>query len=194
MADEQHIIRDAAGKTHTVIVQKDARLKKYSRWQHQKDGTILLRVPPKVPKSYLKAVLESVAKSIEKQQEKRARRASSSDAALDARAKLINKTYFGGKIEWAAIKWVGNMEKRLGSCTNGGTTDGYIRISERIREWPEYVVDYVIAHELAHRVHSDHSKAFWDFLSNAYPLTERARGFIQGNAFARGEEISEDDD
>lgn len=193
MTEEQHTIRDSAGNTHTVIVRKDARLKKYSRWQHQRDGTILLRVPSRVPKSYLKAVLEHVAKSIEKQQKKRTRRASSSDAALDARAKLINKTYFGGKIEWEVIKWVGNMEKRLGSCTNGGTTDGHIRISERIRDWPEYVVDYVIAHELAHRVYSDHSRQFWDFLTAAYPLTERARGFIEGHGFARGDAFTEED-
>jgi predicted metal-dependent hydrolase len=123
----------------------------------------------------------------------RSRRASRSDAELQARAQKINKTYFGGRIQWAAIRWVGNMEKRLGSCTNGGNTDGHIRISDRIREWPEYVVDYVIAHELAHRVYPDHSKAFWDLVTSSYPLTERARGFIEGHGYARGDSMTEDD-
>ena len=85
------------------------------------------------------------------------------------------------------------MRKRLGSCTSGGSTDGHIRISDRIKGWPEWVVAYVIAHALAHRVHANHSKAFWAYLTEAYPLTERARGFIQGVGFAAGEALAEDD-
>ena len=104
---------------------------------------------------------------------------------------MINKKYFGGQIEWEAIRWVGNMETRLGSCTNGGSTDGHIRISDKIKGWPQWVVDYVIAHELVHRLHPDHSKAFWETLSGGYPKTERARGFIQGIGFADGQQYEE---
>ncbi|MCZ7554554.1 MAG: M48 family metallopeptidase [Anaerolineales bacterium] len=76
------------------------------------------------------------------------------------------------------------MQHRLGSCTSGGSTDGDIRISEQIKEWPAYVVDYVIAHELAHRRHPNHSAEFWAYLAR-YPHTERARGFIEGFAYAQ---------
>ena len=75
------------------------------------------------------------------------------------------------------------MTRRLGSCTSGGSTDGDIRISERIRGWPGYVVDYIIAHELAHRRFPNHSDDFWAYLAR-YPHAERARGFIEGIAFA----------
>jgi predicted metal-dependent hydrolase len=193
MPDEKHTIHDTQGTAYNVVVQRDKRLKKSARWTRERDGTILLRVPYRLPKNQIEPLLKDVAKSLEKQEVQRRRRSKRTDAGLQARAEHINQTCFGGRISWSAIKWVGNMEKRLGSCTNGGSTDGHIRISERIREWPTYVVDYVIAHELAHRVHSDHSRAFWEFLTNAYPHTDRARGFIEGNAFARGEEISEDD-
>jgi predicted metal-dependent hydrolase len=54
------------------------------------------------------------------------------------------------------------------------------------------VIDYVIAHELAHRVHPNHSPAFWEFLTAAYPRTERARGFIEGMGFSRGVSYEED--
>ena len=114
------------------------------------------------------------------------------DAELQLRAEAINKRYFKSKIQWHAIRWVGNMEKRLGSCTNGGPTDGHIRISDKIKNWPQWVIDYVIAHELVHRLHSDHSKDFWATLTEGYPKTERARGFIEGIGFAEGQSYEDD--
>jgi predicted metal-dependent hydrolase len=84
------------------------------------------------------------------------------------------------------------MEFRLGSCTRGGATDGQIRISDKIKKWPDWVVDYVIAHELMHRRHPNHSDAFWSELRAAYPLTEQARGFIHGVGFAAGQLLEED--
>ena len=81
---------------------------------------------------------------------------------------------------------------RLGSCTNGGSTDGHIRINDKIKSWPDWVVDYVVAHELVHRLHPDHSKAFWQTLRGAYPKTEQARGFIQGVGFAEGRPVGEE--
>ena len=189
-----HTVKSPAGTSYTVTVQRDQRLKKSARWVQQKDGTVLLRIPYRMPKSHLGKLLIDVAHRLDKMASDRARRAIRSDADLQARAQSINKTYFGGKISWVQIKWVGNMEKRLGSCTNGGPTDGYIRISDRMQGWPDYVVDYVIAHELAHRVHSDHSRAFWNFLTTSYPLTEKARGFIEGHGFAQGTPFAEDED
>ena len=38
-----------------------------------------------------------------------------------------------------------------------------------------------------------HSARFWETLQQAYPLTERARGFIKGYFFAKGEESEEED-
>lgn len=187
---ERHTIALTTGSPITVIVQRDRRLKKSARWVRGRDGSILLRVPYHMKRHHLEPLLKDVERQLERQQTQ-ARRRTHDD--LQARAEAINRRCFGGRIEWQAIRWVGNMEKRLGSCTNGGPTDGHIRISERIRNWPEWVVDYVIAHELAHRVHSNHSREFWDFLQVAYPLTERARGFIMGMGFAEGETLDEDE-
>ncbi len=187
MTDLTRTIREANGKLHTVIIRRDRRLKKWARWNRQPDGSILLRVPFRMPVRHIDSLLEDIARSLG-----RRRRTPRTDAGLQARAEHLNNACFGGQITWASIRWVGNMDKRLGSCSHGGATDGDIRISERIREWPDWVVDYVIAHELAHRTHPDHSPAFWDYLKAAYPLTERARGFIQGISFARGETLEED--
>jgi len=84
------------------------------------------------------------------------------------------------------------MRSLLGSCSKGGTTDGEIRISDKIKSWPDWVVDDVIAHELLHRKHPNHSAAFWSELRQAYPLTERARGFARGFMFAVGHPLDEE--
>lgn len=183
MADRKYTLVDSSGKHIAVIIRRDKRLTKLSRWVPQKDGSILLRIPYRLPKSEVGRLLDQLAGQLEKQIKLAEGR---TDEELRIRAEAINRKYFGGDIRWRAIRWVGNMEHRLGSCSNGGPTDGHIRISERIKEWPDWVIDYVIAHELVHRLHANHSPVFWETLQKGYPLTERARGFIRGIGFAEG--------
>lgn len=190
MSDEQFTIKDPAGETITVTVRHDKRLKKSARWLTEPDGMILLRVPQRTSKGDVQRFLRSIEAKLARQQ-KRAR--GRTDADLQKRAEHINRTCFNGQIEWTAIRWVSNMTTRLGSCTRGGSTDGHIRISDKIKNWPQWVIDYVIAHELAHRKYPNHSADFWDFLTAAYPQTERARGFIIGVGFARGVSYEEDE-
>jgi len=190
MADQKHTIQDKDGKQITVLVRRDKRLKKSSRWGWESDGSILLRVPYRFPKRQISDLLKQITRHLEKGIKRAKRR---TDVDLQEFAEYINKKYFGGQIEWQAIRWVGNMNTRLGSCTNGGSTDGHIRISDKIKHWPQWVIDYVIAHELVHRLHSDHSKAFWETLTLGYPKTERARGFIQGMGFAEGKAYEGDE-
>lgn len=83
-----------------------------------------------------------------------------------------------------SVRWVGNQSSRWGSCT---ITTGDIRISDRLAAYPEWVLDYVIVHELCHLTVPDHSPAFWE-LVNRYPLAERARGYL----LAKGTEAEDD--
>ncbi len=170
----------------TVTASYDSRLKRMVRWTVQRDE-VKIRVPRGVPRGNLPKLVDEI---VEKVLKARARARKQQDTDLQARARAINRKYFGGELRWHTVRWVGNMEKRLGSCTSGGATDGDIRLSERMRTWPDYVVDYVLAHELAHRKYPNHSKDFWDYLSR-YPHTERARGFIEGIAFAEHGEADE---
>ena len=55
--------------------------------------------------------------------------------------------------------------------------DATIRISERLRDVPGWVVDYVLVHELAHLLEPGHDARFWGWVQR-YPRTERAMGYL----------------
>ncbi|MGV9852700.1 M48 metallopeptidase family protein [Streptomyces sp. NPDC003442] len=98
------------------------------------------------------------------------------DAELAARAELLSGQYLGGRARPDSVRWVTNQNTRWGSCT---PAEGSIRLSHRLQGMPEYVVDYVLLHELAHLLVPGHGRRFWQLLE-AYPRTERARGYLEG--------------
>lgn len=102
------------------------------------------------------------------------------DAELAERAGRLSERYFEGRARPGSVRWVTNQNTRWGSCT---PAEGTIRLSHRLRGMPEYVVDYVLCHELAHLLVPGHGPDFWRLLE-AYPRTERARGYLEGVAAA----------
>ncbi len=51
-----------------------------------------------------------------------------------------------------------DTKTRWGSCSSKNN----LNFSWRIIMAPDYVIDYLVAHEVAHLQHMNHSKAFWD--------------------------------
>jgi len=88
----------------------------------------------------------------------------------------------------ASVRWVRNQNGRWGSCTPADRT---IRISDRIHDFPDWVIDYVVLHELAHLIVASHNTQFWDLVAR-YPKAERARGFLEGVSAASGLNLHED--
>ena len=74
----------------------------------------------------------------------------------------------------ASIGWVDGMRTRWGSCT---PSTGAIRLSSALAPFPDWVIDYVIVHELAHLREGGHTPAFWRLVAR-YPRSERARGYL----------------
>ena len=103
------------------------------------------------------------------------------DTELHDRALALLLAYLPGATEPASVRWVGNQHERWGSCT---TTDRSIRLSDRLQGMPDYVVDYVLLHELAHLQVAGHGADFEALLSR-YPDVGRARAFLDGVAFTR---------
>ena len=110
---------------------------------------------------------------------------------LLARARRLTNRYLpdhAARVVPASVRWVTNQNGRWGSCT---PDDGTIRISHRIQEMPDWVIDYVLLHELSHLVVPSHSARFWD-LVNRYPKAERARGYLEGISAATGVVLADD--
>jgi predicted metal-dependent hydrolase len=72
------------------------------------------------------------------------------------------------------IRWSDDMLGRWASCTPSTST---IRVSTRIAAFPDWVVDYVLVHEMAHLWHGGHGPEFWSAVS-LYPRAERAIGYL----------------
>jgi predicted metal-dependent hydrolase len=121
----------------------------------------------------------------------REERVQRTDSELLSRARRLTSRYLpdhASRVAPASVRWVTNQNGRWGSCT---PDDGTIRISHRIQEMPDWVIDYVLLHELAHLVVPSHSADFWE-LVNRYPKSERARGFLEGISAATGLVLADD--
>ena len=115
--------------------------------------------------------------------EERRRRTLASDEDLMARARALSAAHLHGAAVPVSVRWVGNQNRRWGSCTPADRT---IRLSGRLRGMQEFVVDYVLVHELAHLLEPSHNDRFWS-LVHAYPRAERALGFLEGVEHGRGD-------
>ena len=114
---------------------------------------------------------------------KRAEKTKVSDEALLDRALTLQARYLPTVPKPSSIVWSSSQQRRWGSCT---TTDGSIRLSARLQGMPQYVVDYVIVHELAHLEFANHGPEF-NALVDAYPQRERACAFLDGVEYATAE-------
>jgi predicted metal-dependent hydrolase len=124
------------------------------------------------------------AEVMSKRLERSAARRRPTEERLQERARKLNARHFDGRLTWTSIGFA-DMNHQWGSCS---FTEGAIRIARRAAELPEWVLDYLIVHELAHLVQSDHGPDFHE-LENRYPLTERAKGYLLA-VDARASELS----
>lgn len=147
-----------SGKRHKTVQARDI------------DGVLEIRAPASMPDAELTPIIDTLRKRIERRKKKE----KLDDAALAARASGLNRRYFDGRLKWTSLRWVTNQNKRFASCT---PSQGTIRISHRLATMPEFVLDYVLVHELAHLIEANHGANFWNLVAR-YPKTERARGYL----------------
>src|SRR5579885_3021097 len=119
-------------------------------WQ---DGRVVVVLPAWMPHADRPAMIESLAR----------------------RAEALATRYLHGTVP-GSIRWVGNQQKRWGSCSPHSRE---IRISDRLRAVPAWVLDAVLVHELAHLEEPSHSSRFYT-LANRYPRMDDAAVFLEG--------------
>lgn len=90
---------------------------------------------------------------------------------LTYRAYEMGITYREVRITGAKSKW--------GSCSETGK----ITLSWRLRMCPPECIEYVIIHELCHRLHMDHSKAFWAEVEKYMPDYKRHKKWLDDHGY-----------
>ena len=74
---------------------------------------------------------------------------------------------------------------RWGSCT----VRDNINLNWRLIKAPIFVVDYVIAHELAHLLEPNHTPRFWNIVKTQVPTMDRARDWLREHGQFLEEEV-----
>lgn len=68
-------------------------------------------------------------------------------------------------------------KSRWGSCNNRGE----LSFNSLLMMAPDWVIDYVIVHELCHLQHLNHSPAFWQLVAKFYPQYAMAKQWLKSN-------------
>lgn len=75
---------------------------------------------------------------------------------------------------YQAVRITG-AQKRWGSCSSGKS----LNFAWRLMLAPPEIIDYVIAHELAHLTHMNHSRAFWSEVTRICPDYKTQRKWLK---------------
>ncbi|UBH23578.1 M48 family metallopeptidase [Micrococcus porci] len=108
------------------------------------------------------------------------------DADLLARADALASAHLDGAAPGgraprpASVTWSSRQRQRWGSCT---PARGTIRLSAQLRGMPDWVVDAVLVHELAHLSERGHGPRFQALVGRLPRYTE-AMAFLAGVTYA----------
>ncbi|GFE22215.1 MULTISPECIES: M48 family metallopeptidase [Streptomyces] len=157
--------------TSAVEVRRSSRRRRTVSAYREGDRTVVL-IPARMSEAEERRWVTVMLDKLAAQESKRML----GDGELAERARRLSGQYLDGRARPASVRWVTNQNTRWGSCT---PAEGSIRLSHRLQGMPEYVIDYVLLHELAHLLVPGHGPRFWRLLES-YPRTERARGYLEG--------------
>lgn len=77
-------------------------------------------------------------------------------------------------VDIAMVKIV-DIRYRWGSCT----VNNNVNFNWRLIKTPMFVIDYVIVHELAHLIESNHTLEFWNIVRAQTPTMEKAKAWLK---------------
>jgi hypothetical protein len=140
------------------------------------EGKVVVVLPSAMPRAARPEMVEDLVRRVLHYRP----HVAASDRDLAVRAAELADRYLDG-VRPQSIRWVTNQGSQWGSCTFGSAA---IRISDRLRVVPGWVLDAVLVHELAHLIEPNHSRRF-RALANRYSRTGEADIFLEGFSLGR---------
>lgn len=158
----------------------------------KKDGSVIVRAPRKCARGVIEGILREKQGWIFRKQQELAEKsrelpvlekADEQRARLQARHVLTEKTNMYAslmQVDYGKIT-IRDQKTRWGSCSSKGN----LNFNWRLILAPEAVLDYVVVHELAHRLQMNHSPAFWKIVERILPDYQMQRRWLKEH----GEEL-----
>jgi hypothetical protein len=158
------------GVTLTLVVERK-RVKNINA--RLRESTLSVSAPLNTSQAMLDQVIPELARKLVRRAH--ARQVNAEESALALARRVAAR--FPNRPEVAEVVFVTTQEARWGSYSPATRT---IRLHALLRRMPRWVLEAVVAHELAHVTHQNHSPAFWKLLRRVCPDTDRARAFLNG--------------
>jgi predicted metal-dependent hydrolase len=152
------------------VVRKERRRRSISAFRQ--GGVIEIHIPAKMSKRQeLEIIPEMIAMVLRREGRSRKTDLQLLEIGMELLAKYLpDFDVAPGSINWR------NMSERWGSCT---TVDRTIRISDRLIGAPNYVLNYIIFHELIHLRIPGHDQDFYNYL-NRFTDQQKCEAFLEG--------------
>lgn len=151
---------------------------------HWAGSRIVVQIPARVRGRERRVFVDELVERLLAQRPQNA----AGDAALEERARVLAELYNDGVVP-SSVRWVANQQARWASCSPATRE---IRVSSRLRQCPEWVIDAVLVHELAHLQEADHNAAFYE-IAERHPRQADSALYLEGYALGLGLRIEEGD-
>ncbi|MHB1907215.1 MAG: M48 metallopeptidase family protein, partial [Acidimicrobiales bacterium] len=151
---------------------------------HWAGSRIVVQIPARIRGRERRAFVDELVERLLTQRPQNA----AGDAALEERCRVLAELYNDG-VRPSAVRWVANPRSRWASCSPDTRE---IRVSSRLRQCPEWVIDAVLVHELAHLQVVEHSAEF-HAIAGRHPRQDDSALFLEGYALGLGLRVEEGD-
>ncbi len=118
--------------------------------------------------------IEEMAEELQERLNRIDPRAFYSDRELMERAENLSAPYLFSAAQPKSVNWSEKLSGAWGICNPLHQT---INLTTRLKGLPEYVIDYVLLHELVHLICTNHGRDFDNFMK-LFEKKERAEGYL----------------